>query len=146
MALKTVKSIRFNKEMIKRLKKTLFSSFCILFIPSIRYKTKNLLILSIFKPKFDGQFLSYINFFIVSSIFSLLFLYRYSKWPLYQTNRPFFVDKLSVSNLVWYIRRSLHYIIHYTYILNTVFNTTTLFNHSKLLYKVVQGHLISLEH
>ena len=33
----------------------------------------------------------------------------------------------------------------YTYSINTVFKTTTLFNHSTLPYKVVQGHLVSLE-
>ena len=36
-----------------------------------------------------------------------------------------------------------HHQIRY---INTVFKTTTLFNHSTLLYKVVQGHLVSVEH
>ena len=46
------------------------------------------------------------------------------------------------------IQSSLHLCIThytYTYTINTVFNTTPLFNHSTLLYKVVQGHLVRLE-
>ena len=46
----------------------------------------------------------------ISSIFYVSFLPRYSKWPLYKKRvkkMSVFIDKFTVSNLVWYYCRSL---------------------------------------
>ena len=56
-------------------------------------------------------YIVFIIFFLVSTICSVSFSAQYGETPLYRLNDtikcPFFVNKLSVSNLVQYYRRSL---------------------------------------
>ena len=52
----------------------------------------------------------------------------------------------NINHYAFNMNNQIHFTpVHYTDRINTVYDTTTLFNHSTLLYKVVQGHLVTLE-